>query len=91
MTWPSEMLPITGSNASARRTSSAASCQSWTRKAFSDSQRKRASDALSISTAPKVMTPLLTPTSGCSAHASTGGMTYCGPVGSLQPIVAQRS
>ena len=89
--WPSEMLPITGSNASESKTRSAASCQSSTRRAFSASQMKTASDALSTSTAPTVITPPLTPTRGCSIQASTGGMTYCGPVGSRQPIVAQRS
>ena len=85
------MFPVTGSNARAVRTRSAASCQSATRSALKVSHTNRNSEALRTSTAPTVITWLSTPTSGCSIQASTGGMTYCGPVGSRQPIVEHRS
>ena len=85
------MLPTTGSKASVIRTRNVASCHSSTFKALRASQMNTASDALRTRTAPTVIRWLSIPTNGCSIHASSGGITYSGPVGSRQPVVAHMS
>jgi hypothetical protein len=85
------MLPMTGSKLIATTTSSAASCQSSTFKARSAQKMKTSSEAFRTRIAPTVMMWLSTEINGCSSQASGGGITYCGPVGSRQPIVRQRS
>ena len=87
---PSSTLPFMP-KVSATATSRVASCQSPTRSARRVHQRNKASDRLrTMMTAIPSKCPL-TPTPGCSSHASSGGMTYCGPVGWKQAVVLQRS